>query len=240
MLARLNLAAAAALVVVAAFPLAVVAYRVGLDGRPVPEQEDRPVFRQNPLVYLAAAAAVVALIVLAAASDAAPGRAPAPTVRVSSTGPITIHGRYATRTVAARAQTHRCERRLGVRLSPVSSRPVVGAAYARWVLALWRGRAQEACRLARELGHPVAAIRAVFGPYADEALVVSRCESGRGRSTRARNGQYLGTFQMGEHERALFGHGDTALEQAVAAHAYFVDSGRDWSPWSCKPDGSVR
>ena len=40
---------------------------------------------------------------------------------------------------------------------------------------------------------------------------------------------------MGSSERTLFGHGNTALEQAVAAHRYFVASGKDWSPWSCKP-----
>ena len=51
----------------------------------------------------------------------------------------------------------------------------------------------------------------------------------------AQNGQYLGLFQMGSSERRLFGHGETALEQAQAAYRYFVRSGRDWSPWSCKP-----
>ncbi len=34
--------------------------------------------------------------------------------------------------------------------------------------------------------------------------------------------------------RAFAGHGDTAHEQAVAAHRYFVRTGRDWSPWSCR------
>ena len=51
----------------------------------------------------------------------------------------------------------------------------------------------------------------------------------------AQNGQYLGLFQMGSSERRLFGHGETAHQQALAAHRYFVVSGRDWSPWSCKP-----
>ena len=55
--------------------------------------------------------------------------------------------------------------------------------------------------------------------------------------TTAQNGQYLGLFQMGSSERRLFGHGDTAHEQAVAAHRYFVRSGRDWSPWSCRFGG---
>ena len=73
----------------------------------------------------------------------------------------------------------------------------------------------------------------VFGRLLPEALAVSRCESGL--STDAQNGQYLGLFQMGSTERRLFGHGPTAAEQAAAAHRYFVASGRDWSPWSCKP-----
>ena len=73
----------------------------------------------------------------------------------------------------------------------------------------------------------------VFGSYCQQALAVSRCESGL--RTDAQNGQYLGLFQMGSSERRLFGHGDSAAEQARAAHRYFVSSGRDWSPWSCKP-----
>ena len=73
----------------------------------------------------------------------------------------------------------------------------------------------------------------VFGSYCQEALAVSRCESGL--STDAQNGQYLGLFQMGSSERRLFGHGSTPIAQAKAAHRYFVASGRDWGPWSCKP-----
>ena len=79
---------------------------------------------------------------------------------------------------------------------------------------------------------PRAAICTVFGPYCEEALAVAWCES-RFRTT-AQNGQYLGLFQMGSHERQLFGHGRNARDQAVAAHRYFVRSGRDWSPWSCR------
>ena len=51
----------------------------------------------------------------------------------------------------------------------------------------------------------------------------------------AQNGQYLGLFQMGSDERRLFGHGPNALDQATAAYRYFMQSGSDWSPWSCKP-----
>ena len=80
---------------------------------------------------------------------------------------------------------------------------------------------------------PQSAICQVFGSYCREALAVSRCESGL--RTDAQNGQYLGLFQMGSNERRLYGHGPTALEQAQAAHRYFVASGRGWGPWSCKP-----
>ena len=61
---------------------------------------------------------------------------------------------------------------------------------------------------------------------------IAWCESRL--STRAQNGQYLGLFQMGSYERQLFGHGQSARDQAVAAHRYFVRSGRDWSPWACR------
>jgi len=88
-------------------------------------------------------------------------------------------------------------------------------------------------RFLASLRTPEKAICHVFGSYCDEALQVARCESGLRPS--AENGQYLGMFQMGSNERALFGHGATALEQAKAAHRYFVRSGRDWSPWSCRP-----
>ena len=83
------------------------------------------------------------------------------------------------------------------------------------------------------LADPETAIRYVFGSYATQALRVSECESHL--HTTSQNGQYLGLFQMGSYARALYGHGRDALTQARAAYRYFVDSGRDWSPWSCKP-----
>jgi hypothetical protein len=89
---------------------------------------------------------------------------------------------------------------------------------------------REARRLAD--APPRIAIRAVFGRYAGQALAVAWCESRF--ATSARNGQYLGLFQLGSYERRLFGHGPSAHAQALAAHRYFVRSGRDWSPWSCR------
>ena len=84
-----------------------------------------------------------------------------------------------------------------------------------------------------EAATPQNAICQVFGDYCQQALAVSRCESGL--RTDAQNGQYLGLFQMGSSERRLFGHGQSAAAQARAAHRYFVASGHDWGPWSCKP-----
>ena len=97
-----------------------------------------------------------------------------------------------------------------------------------------RKRESERRQLAARLSSsPTEAICHVFGSYCDQALQVARCESGY--SATAQNGQYLGLFQMGSNERSLYGHGGTALEQARAAYRYFVASGSDWSPWSCKP-----
>ena len=81
-------------------------------------------------------------------------------------------------------------------------------------------------------------IRQVWGPDWREAqaLSIASCESGF--RTHARNGQYLGIFQMGRSERHTFNpnhpYTRSALRQARGAHRYFVASGRDWSPWGCR------
>lgn len=75
--------------------------------------------------------------------------------------------------------------------------------------------------------------RYVYCGYGDQAWVVSRCESHH--YLWAVNGQYLGLFQMGSHERATYGYGNNPWDQARGAANYFYASGRDWSPWSCKP-----
>ncbi len=76
------------------------------------------------------------------------------------------------------------------------------------------------------------AILDVFGRYGAEAVRVAWCESHL--TVTAQNGQYLGIFQMGASERRTFGHGHGAYAQARAAKRYFITSGRDWSPWSCR------
>ena len=69
-----------------------------------------------------------------------------------------------------------------------------------------------------------------------QALSVAACESGF--RTHARNGQYLGLFQMGLSERHTFNpnhpYTRSARRQARGAHRYYVASGRDWSPWTCR------
>ncbi len=94
-------------------------------------------------------------------------------------------------------------------------------------------RVQSRRLAAVEAATPQNVICRLFGGYCQQALAVSRCESGL--RTDAQNGQYLGLFQMGTSERRIFGHGPSVAEQVSAAHRYFVASGRDWSPWSCKP-----
>jgi hypothetical protein len=96
-----------------------------------------------------------------------------------------------------------------------------------------RARKVAGRRAAAQLRTPTGAICAVFKGHCREALAVARCESNF--STSAENGQYLGLFQMGSFARGQYGHGSSALTQAKAAYRYFVESGRDWSPWSCKP-----
>ena len=72
-----------------------------------------------------------------------------------------------------------------------------------------------------------------------EARSVVICESRaywyRGVPHFAHNGQYLGMFQMGRRERRKYGHGPDPWRQARAAFRYYVDSGRTWIRWACKP-----
>jgi hypothetical protein len=69
--------------------------------------------------------------------------------------------------------------------------------------------------------------------YESQAVRVARCESGI--RPWARNGQYRGAFQMGSAERERWGHGPSIWAQARAALRYFNNSGKDWSPWQCRP-----
>jgi hypothetical protein len=79
----------------------------------------------------------------------------------------------------------------------------------------------------------VRAICATFRGYCGQALRVAWCESRW--KVWARNGQYLGLFQMGAWERAHYGHGWNAWAQSRAAFRYFAATGRSWRPWACRP-----
>lgn len=102
--------------------------------------------RLYPYLLLTAVCVVAALAVVTASDSKTP------TARASSTstGPA-IAGRYALRTIEARDKARACQARLGLEPSPVSTKPVLGPAYARWVLTLWRARAQAYCSVARAL-----------------------------------------------------------------------------------------
>lgn len=138
----------------------------------------------------------------------------------------------------ARTATWSCQAELGLPQTRAALLTPQGRAYRRWVLDLWITRKTQHCSLAARVRTPQGAICYVFGPRCQEALGVARCESRF--ATWARNGQYLGLFQMGSHERATYGHGETALAQAQAAYRYFIASGSDWSPWQCRPDGTAK
>lgn len=145
-----------------------------------------------------------------------------------------------------RAATHKWQTKLNYPITKSSKSPIRGCAYAAWVAKLWKKRAmtwreryEDRLNLLSKLNNdPRAAIRYVFGVHANDAISVASCETGGTFDVNASNGQYLGLFQMGSSERARFGHGSTALEQARAAYAYFSISG--WSPWQCKPGGGLR
>lgn len=93
---------------------------------------------------------------------------------------------------------------------------------------------------------PLGAINCVF-PVGSRAGAwsVAICESTANDSTPypdhgiyAQNGQYRGIFQMGSNERATYGDyvvGSRPIVQVRSAYRYWDASGRDWSPWECKP-----
>lgn len=112
-------------------------------------------------------------------------------------------------------------------------RSEIHCAHLRWSGKLWAERASKRYKTWTSLQDPEKAICFVFGSYCSQALAVSWCESHH--HTTSVNGQYLGLFQMGGYARSKYGHSSTALGQSYAAYHYFVDSGKDWSPWSCKP-----
>lgn len=132
-----------------------------------------------------------------------------------------------------RGKTWRLQDQAGVSRTPTRhvERHTTSVPFLHWVNNLWLRRQKAASRLLRSHSGSVPnLICRVFGANCSMALRVARRESGF--CTCAVNGQYLGIFQMGYHERQRFatiGY-STAWQQIVAAHNYFMVSG--WSPWS--------
>lgn len=79
------------------------------------------------------------------------------------------------------------------------------------------------------------------GRLCREAMAVVKCETGGTYSTWASNGQYVNIFQMGSHERSIFGWhilGSSVWKAAKAARAYYNYEIRHgnwgWHPWDCR------
>lgn len=102
--------------------------------------------------------------------------------------------------------------------------------YLRWINKLWSRRADHLYKRYNQLNNnPKLAICYFFKSNCAKALSVAWCESKYHRY--ARNGQYMGIWQMGNFARDTYGHGDTPLEQTYYAYQYYKDEG--WQPWSC-------
>lgn len=175
-----------------------------------------------------------------------PTRSAEPSIAAVRTAKCKRETRSLRRAVAdRRAATWRHQDSVGLARTPTAHRSAraIGCAYLRWIRHLWAERADKAYHFVVSLRDPETAIRFVFGSRAREAIAVAACESGdrdghlSPHVVRASNGQYQGMFQMGSSERAIYGHGPSPYEQALAAHRYFVASGSDWSPWQCRPYG---
>ncbi len=67
------------------------------------------------------------------------------------------------------------------------------------------------------------------GSLCSTAMKIVNCETGGTYTPWSANGQHLGIFQMGSHERATYGHGNNVWAQSKAAYAYFKDAG--FGPW---------
>lgn len=199
---------------------------------------------------MTAAATALILAVPAASADGSSLRAGSGdmpglgtrTVRIGAPARKPCVNRLRRRIVEKRATAWRHQDYLELRRDRTArrARTATNCEYLRWVARRWSLRARAYWKVVVYVRTPEGAIRFVFREYAREALAVARCESGASMTPRAHNGQYLGMFQMGSHERATYGHGPTPYEQARAARRYFDASGRDWSPWACQPDGSVQ
>ncbi|MGZ3582636.1 MAG: transglycosylase SLT domain-containing protein [Ktedonobacterales bacterium] len=82
-------------------------------------------------------------------------------------------------------------------------------------------------------------IRAVFGPYAGQALNIARCESGFNPSAVNRSSDAEGVFQfLASTWRGTSYAGYSRMNASANIHAayqIFVRDGHSWREWQCKP-----
>ena len=182
------------------------------------------------------AALVVTALQLLVPQMAKGGGAAKPNLAVYKACPGVVQGVY-----YYRGKTRLWERKLGLTPSKSNFNAAIvhSCKYTIWVAHQWAKKAHKAHHKYVVYLHqqaiiqndPESAICAVFGSHCSEAVAVASCESGL--SVNAVNGQYLGLFQMGSSERAIYGHGPDAYSQAQAAYRYYSVAG--WGPWQCQP-----
>lgn len=221
-------------------------YRLAIETRAVPVGGPRPCPRPGGTVLRALLVGLCALVLVTQAAAAAKQEHPADPQRRAKQERVAqpLEAQLAKKLDAARQyrgtirffRSHRsllssAEHRADGRVALRRAKRIL-AKTTRTIAAIRKVLRQREARR-RAAMSPRLEICDVFGRYCEQAVAVAWCESRL--QTTAQNGQYLGLFQMGSSERRLFGHGRTAQQQASAAHKYFVDSGQDWSPWSCKP-----
>jgi hypothetical protein len=78
-------------------------------------------------------------------------------------------------------------------------------------------------------------IRKTFGPHADEALAVARCESNLHTWATGAAGE-RGLFQIHPTWASKFDWHHAYLPRVNARFAYYLSrGGTDWSHWTCQP-----
>lgn len=134
-----------------------------------------------------------------------------------------------------RARTWHWQRSAGVRPTTThyAERSTTSLAFLKWINNLWQRRLTAARRQAARISSASvpALICRVFGSVCGAARSIAWTES-RYR-TWAKNGQYLGIFQMGSSERETYDTlpYTTAYNQIVDAHNMYL--ARGFEPWYC-------
>lgn len=141
-----------------------------------------------------------------------------------------------------RAKTFACQQQLGLKRSPVSSRPIYSAAYARWVLRLWETREQAFCAALKQVRYLTA-----FTPVDELADAKAWANSAAGRCVSSHEGAvtsntgngYYGKWQADISFQLAYGRefyerwGVASNWPAWAQNvmAYRGWRARGWAPW---------